>query len=337
MALGARASWRELLGEIGLEFDVDEAGNAWTYLEGEDASAPALGARLPPRLGPERWLARRPARRDGGARRRSALGRSRAASLRGRWRWSTGPTRRERSAAACWEAARRRARSTRPSSRTRPARRAARWPRLWRRTASSSRGCPTPGARLDRIGDYIELHIEQGPVLAERGASAAAVTGCAGLERFVLRFTGQASHAGTTPMGSRRDAGLAAAAAALAGRGDRHGGRRSRDQRRHGVRARGDHRHPRRSRGVRRHPPPRGGPALVDARVDRRRRPARGRGGAAASSSRSPSGGSSRSPSTPSWWTSPRAAAPRSRARGSGWPAAPFTTLPRWLAGCRSR
>ncbi len=74
---------------------------------------------------------------------------------------------------------------------------------------------PDAGARLERVGDYIELHIEQGPVLAERGASAAAVTGCAGLERFVLRFTGQASHAGTTPMGSRRDAGLAAAATAL--------------------------------------------------------------------------------------------------------------------------
>ena len=74
---------------------------------------------------------------------------------------------------------------------------------------------PDAAERLERIGDYIELHIEQGPVLAQRGASAAAVTGCAGLERFMLRFEGAASHAGTTPMDMRSDAGLAAAEAAL--------------------------------------------------------------------------------------------------------------------------
>jgi N-carbamoyl-L-amino-acid hydrolase len=66
------------------------------------------------------------------------------------------------------------------------------------------------------IGAYLELHIEQGPVLESEGLPVAAVDGCVGIERHRLRFSGQASHAGTTPMELRRDAGLAAAEAALA-------------------------------------------------------------------------------------------------------------------------
>lgn len=69
---------------------------------------------------------------------------------------------------------------------------------------------------LDSLGAYLELHIEQGPVLEADGASCAAVAGCVGIERHRLTFRGQASHAGTTPMALRRDAGLAAAEAALA-------------------------------------------------------------------------------------------------------------------------
>ena len=77
------------------------------------------------------------------------------------------------------------------------------------------------------IDSYLELHIEQGPVLEAEGLPVAAVEGCVGIERHRFRFSGQASHAGTTPMESRRDAGLAAAETALAA--DRiaraHGGR----------------------------------------------------------------------------------------------------------------
>src|SRR4051794_26478948 len=72
------------------------------------------------------------------------------------------------------------------------------------------------GSRREGISAYLELHIEQGPVLETEGLHAAAVRGCAGIERRRLRFSGQASHAGTTPMEARRDAGLAAAATALA-------------------------------------------------------------------------------------------------------------------------
>jgi len=70
-------------------------------------------------------------------------------------------------------------------------------------------------SRLDRLGAYLELHIEQGPVLETEGIGAAAVSGCVGVERLRFEITGRVSHAGTTPMDARRDAGLAAAAAAL--------------------------------------------------------------------------------------------------------------------------
>ena len=52
--------------------------------------------------------------------------------------------------------------------------------------------------------------------MEREGLRAAAVTGCVGIERTRFGFSGQASHAGTTPMDARRDAGLAAAEAALA-------------------------------------------------------------------------------------------------------------------------
>jgi N-carbamoyl-L-amino-acid hydrolase len=71
------------------------------------------------------------------------------------------------------------------------------------------------GRRREGLGAYLELHIEQGPRMEREGLRAAAVTGCAGVERLRFVFAGQASHAGTTPMDARRDAGLAAAEAAL--------------------------------------------------------------------------------------------------------------------------
>jgi N-carbamoyl-L-amino-acid hydrolase len=72
------------------------------------------------------------------------------------------------------------------------------------------------GARLRGARAYLELHIEQGPVLESRGEPAAAVLGTYGVERRVAVFGGQAAHAGATPMALRRDSFAAAAAAALA-------------------------------------------------------------------------------------------------------------------------
>jgi allantoate deiminase len=64
---------------------------------------------------------------------------------------------------------------------------------------------------VDRVGAYLELHIEQGPVLEQEGLDLGIVTGIAGLLGFRVRLSGEANHAGTTPMASRRDA-LAGAA-----------------------------------------------------------------------------------------------------------------------------
>jgi hydantoinase/carbamoylase family amidase len=71
-------------------------------------------------------------------------------------------------------------------------------------------------SRREGLIAYLELHIEQGPVLEREGIPVAAVSGTVGVERHRFTFEGQASHAGTTPMELRRDAGLAAAATALA-------------------------------------------------------------------------------------------------------------------------
>lgn len=57
-----------------------------------------------------------------------------------------------------------------------------------------------------KMAAYLELHIEQGPVLASRGAPLAAVEAIVGIARAVFTFRGQANHAGTTPMDVRRDA-----------------------------------------------------------------------------------------------------------------------------------
>lgn len=63
---------------------------------------------------------------------------------------------------------------------------------------------------------YLELHIEQGPVLEALNRPAGVVLGTFGVERHMLRFTGQAAHSGSTPIPMRRDAFLAAAESALA-------------------------------------------------------------------------------------------------------------------------
>jgi OHCU decarboxylase len=58
---------------------------------------------------------------------------------------------------------------------------------------------------------FVEVHIEQGPVLLEHGLSLGVVTAIAGSSRYLVDLTGLASHAGTTPMSMRKDAAAAAA------------------------------------------------------------------------------------------------------------------------------
>jgi N-carbamoyl-L-amino-acid hydrolase len=82
----------------------------------------------------------------------------------------------------------------------------------------------TVGDELERIGyrgsapipsvrpcAFVELHVEQGPVLEQRGATIGAVTGVAGISWTEIELVGQANHAGTTPMCGRRDPACGAA------------------------------------------------------------------------------------------------------------------------------
>jgi len=81
------------------------------------------------------------------------------------------------------------------------------------------------GVKMDSIGDaglerrnaaaYLELHIEQGPVLEKMDMPLAAVLGTKGVERHAITFHGQEAHSGSTPMTARRDALAAAAKLAL--------------------------------------------------------------------------------------------------------------------------
>jgi beta-ureidopropionase / N-carbamoyl-L-amino-acid hydrolase len=81
------------------------------------------------------------------------------------------------------------------------------------------------GVDVERVDDavreqkglaaYLELHIEQGPVLERLGKPLAAVQGTKGVERWAIAFRGQEAHSGSTPMELRRDALAAAAKLAL--------------------------------------------------------------------------------------------------------------------------
>jgi allantoate deiminase len=75
-------------------------------------------------------------------------------------------------------------------------------------------------SRLAGAVAYLELHIEQGPVLEQMDIPLGVVLGTFGVERHRVRFTGAHAHAGATPMHLRRDAFLAAARSALAFRED---------------------------------------------------------------------------------------------------------------------
>ena len=67
------------------------------------------------------------------------------------------------------------------------------------------------GKELKNAAAYLELHIEQGPVLESKKLPLGTVLGTCGVERWAIKFTGQAAHSGSTPMNVRRDA-LACAA-----------------------------------------------------------------------------------------------------------------------------
>ena len=74
---------------------------------------------------------------------------------------------------------------------------------------------PEAAAEQANAAAYLELHIEQGPVLESLGQAVGVVHGTKGVERHAITFHGQEAHSGSTPMSQRRDALAAAAKLAL--------------------------------------------------------------------------------------------------------------------------
>jgi len=209
----ARAFVEELLSQIGISSERDEAGNVWAWLEGDREHAVAIGSHLDsvPSGG---WL-------DGALGVLTAVGVMRAWVSAGRRppRWL---------ALVDWadEEGARFGHSLFGSSAFSGTLDAPRAGELRDHAGHQLADVLAAdgvdigrvldaGRRRARLARYLELHIEQGPVLEHGGLRAAAVSGCVGIERHRCQFIGQTGHAGTTPMGSRRDAGLAACAAAL--------------------------------------------------------------------------------------------------------------------------
>ena len=75
---------------------------------------------------------------------------------------------------------------------------------------------PRPAHKREELIGYLEVHIEQGPVLESAGLATGVVPGIVGQSRFKVDWNGRAGHAGTTPMRLRRDALTGAAEFAVA-------------------------------------------------------------------------------------------------------------------------
>ena len=211
-----RSGWPRSSKARAREMEFDEARNQWWTLPGRSERALIIGGHLDsvPNGG---WL-------DGALERRRRLGGVQADRGRGRagrspCGSSAGPTRRARaSAGRC--SARRRPPGRWPTRTSSAAGRPRR--RLAARTRSAAHGVDLDRAiearrQLENAAAYLELHIEQGPVLesmglaARRGARAPSAS-----SGIAWSGAGQAAHAGSTPMDQRRDALAGAAKLALA-------------------------------------------------------------------------------------------------------------------------
>jgi hydantoinase/carbamoylase family amidase len=205
----ARSFLNELLAELDLTPEVDEAGNLWAYLEGEAEPALAVGSHLDsvPQGG---WL-------DGALGVMAALGVLRS--------WAESGKRPPRTLALVDWADEEGARFGRSLFGSAAAAGTLSPEEVKGLRDGEGRGieevlaengvelerAPLAASRLEPLGSLLELHIEQGPTLEVEGIPIAAVSGTVGIERWRFSFRGRPSHAGTTPMDQRRDPGLAAA------------------------------------------------------------------------------------------------------------------------------
>ena len=221
--LQARAFFRESLATLPVEIDEDEAGNLWAVLRGERPETLVVGSHLDsvPKGG---WL-------DGALGVMAGVELLRALAAEG-----TPPV-----TVACvdWadEEGARFSRSLFGSAasmgtldievlRGLSDKEGARLPEILGQHGVDIDNLDGARTRMADVKAYVEVHIEQGPVLEQMGLGIATVTGTKGIERERLIFRGQAAHAGTMPMEMRRDSFRAAArfALAIAEIGERHQG-----------------------------------------------------------------------------------------------------------------
>jgi N-carbamoyl-L-amino-acid hydrolase len=221
--LEARAMLRESLTTLPVEVDVDEAGNLWAVLRGERADTLLVGSHLDsvPKGG---WL-------DGALGVMAGLELLRSLAAEG-----TPPV---TVALVDWadEEGARFSRSLFGSAasvgtldidvlRALTDREGNKLPDVLAAHGVDIENLDGARTRMADVKAYVEVHIEQGPVLESMGRGICAVTGTKGIERERLIFRGQAAHAGTMPMEMRRDSFRAAARFALeiAEIGRRHDG-----------------------------------------------------------------------------------------------------------------
>ena len=198
----ARKFYRELLDELGLESELDEAGNLWTYVPSSASSYLAVGSHLDsvPNGG---WL-------DGALGVMSGVGLARA------WDLSVESGLGLALVDFADEEGARFGRSLFGSSAVSGSLDLPGLEDLIDRDGHACRDViaehgvdratiSAAQRRLDNLVGYVELHIEQGPVLEAEGADIGIVEGVVGIERFEVELFGQAGHAGATPMRLRKD------------------------------------------------------------------------------------------------------------------------------------
>jgi hydantoinase/carbamoylase family amidase len=210
--LEARALFRESLAGVPVEFDTDEAGNLWAVLRGERDDMLVVGSHLDsvPKGG---WL-------DGALGVMAGVELLRALSAQG--------TRPVTVAVVDWadEEGARFSRSLFGSAacmgtldievlRGLIDKEGNKLPEVLAAHGVDIDNLDGARTRMANVKAYVEVHIEQGPVLEAMGKGIATVTGTRGIERERLIFRGQAAHSGTMPMEMRRDTFLAASRFAL--------------------------------------------------------------------------------------------------------------------------
>lgn len=211
--LSARALFRAALADVPVEWETDEAGNLWAYLRGERPDTIVVGSHLDsvPKGG---WL-------DGALGVMAGIELIRGLAKRGKppvtvavvdWADEEGA----RFGRSLFGSAAVVGTLDVEGARKLIDKEGNRLDETIARHGLSLDTITKSSSRLKDVKAYVEVHIEQGPVLEAKGLGICTVTGTKGIERERLIFRGQAAHAGTMPMEMRRDSLVAASRFAIA-------------------------------------------------------------------------------------------------------------------------